>query len=140
MGSAAPHCLSGDSVWARLASWLTTTVYPHRKRMIVTTPESLTGELASAAEHVAEQARAAQESLRTLDHRVVKYVKQRPATCILAALAGGFVVGRMSRAPRSHPAPSAAQSILKEGFAMLLRAAAIALINDRISAMMRTRA
>ncbi len=44
-------------------------------------------------EHGLEQA---QEELSDLNERVVDVIKRRPGTCLLIALAAGFVIGRLA--------------------------------------------
>jgi len=44
-------------------------------------------------EHGLEQAR---EELEDLNQRVVDVIKRRPGTCLLLALAAGFVIGRLA--------------------------------------------
>ncbi len=37
------------------------------------------------------------ERLRDLNERVIAFIKERPGTCLLAALAAGYLVGRLVR-------------------------------------------
>jgi hypothetical protein len=44
----------------------------------------------------APQIEEARRNLGDLNHKVVKFVREHPGTCLLGALAFGFVVGRIA--------------------------------------------
>ncbi|HEY5956226.1 MAG TPA: hypothetical protein VIV60_06730 [Polyangiaceae bacterium] len=100
--------------------------------------EGLEGEIDNAAKHVVEHVNDAKQALITLDQRVIGFVKERPGTCILAALATGFVLGRMGGTQRRSDATDATQSMFAAGLSAALRAAAVALINNRVGAALRS--
>lgn len=52
--------------------------------------------VAEAAARVTPQLDQAVQNLEDLNHRVVTFIKEQPATCLLAAAALGFVIGRIA--------------------------------------------
>ena len=54
-------------------------------------------DLGELGEKLAPRIEEAKQHLRDINERVIAFVKERPGTCLVAALAAGFLVGRMLR-------------------------------------------
>ncbi len=59
--------------------------------------ERLEDELHELGEQLGPKIEEAKERLRDANQRIVAFIKERPGTSLLAALAIGFVIGRMVR-------------------------------------------
>ncbi len=59
--------------------------------------ERLENDLRELGERMRPRLEEAKERLRDASQRIVAFVKERPGTSLLAALAIGFVIGRLVR-------------------------------------------
>jgi ElaB/YqjD/DUF883 family membrane-anchored ribosome-binding protein len=57
--------------------------------------ERLEKDLRELGEQMGPRLEEAKERLRDANERAIAFIKERPGTCLLAALALGFVIGRM---------------------------------------------
>jgi ElaB/YqjD/DUF883 family membrane-anchored ribosome-binding protein len=60
------------------------------------TPQQLQDKARELQARVGPQLEEARQNLIDLNQRVVRYVRERPGTCLIAAIAVGFVVGRIA--------------------------------------------
>lgn len=59
--------------------------------------ERLENDLRELGEHVGPRLDEARERLREANQRVIAFIRERPGTCLLAALATGYLIGRLVR-------------------------------------------
>lgn len=60
------------------------------------TPEQLQDKAREFQERMAPQIEQARAALTDLNTKVTRFIRERPGTCLLAALAFGYVVGRIA--------------------------------------------
>jgi ElaB/YqjD/DUF883 family membrane-anchored ribosome-binding protein len=65
--------------------------------MAMDTMKSIENRLHDFGDQVVPQMEALEEKIQSAQHRLLHFIKQRPGTCLLGALAVGFVVGRVVR-------------------------------------------
>jgi len=59
-------------------------------------PQTLKDRAEEVQARIAPQIEEARERLSGLNTRVVEFIKERPGTCLMGALAFGYVVGRIA--------------------------------------------
>ena len=59
--------------------------------------EGVEKELHELGEQVGPRLEEAKERLRDVNQRVIAFIKERPGTSLLLAVAAGFILGRMVR-------------------------------------------
>lgn len=61
-----------------------------------TNPQGMQDRARELQDRIVPQLEEAQRNLQDLNTRVVSYIRQNPGTCLLGAIAVGFLVGRLA--------------------------------------------
>jgi len=61
-----------------------------------TTPQQLSDRAREMQARIAPQIEEARRNLTDLNQRAITFIKERPGTCLLGALAFGFIVGKLA--------------------------------------------
>ena len=61
-----------------------------------TTPQAVQDRARELADRVGPQIEQARQNLTDLNTRVTTFVRQNPGTCLLGAIAFGFIVGKIA--------------------------------------------
>jgi ElaB/YqjD/DUF883 family membrane-anchored ribosome-binding protein len=61
-----------------------------------TTPQQFVDKARQMQDRIVPQIEEARRNLADLNQRVITYVRQNPGTCLLGAIAVGFVVGKLA--------------------------------------------
>lgn len=61
-----------------------------------TNPQQIQDRARELAERVGPQIEQARENLTELNTRVTSFIRQNPGTCLIGALAFGFIVGKIA--------------------------------------------
>ncbi|MDQ3264687.1 MAG: hypothetical protein M3Y59_13635 [Myxococcota bacterium] len=61
-----------------------------------TSPQQLSERAREMQAKIAPQLEEARENLIDLNQRAIAFIKERPGTCLLGALAFGFIVGKLA--------------------------------------------
>lgn len=61
-----------------------------------TNPQQIPDRARELAERVGPQIEQARENLTQLNTRVTTFIRQNPGTCLIGALAFGFIVGKIA--------------------------------------------
>ncbi len=61
-----------------------------------TSPQQLSERAREMQARIAPQLEEARENLIDLNQRAIAFIKERPGTCLLGALAFGFIVGKLA--------------------------------------------
>lgn len=61
-----------------------------------TNPQVIQDRARELAERVGPQIDQARENLTQMNHRAITFIRQNPGTCLLGALAFGFIVGKIA--------------------------------------------